>query len=107
VASYPDDLRAVVIGTGGLSHQLDGERAGFINREFDTMCLDKIIAEPEALTRYSIHDLVKLAGTQGVELINWLVTRGALSARVHKVHSHYHIPVSNTAAGLLLLENAA
>lgn len=107
IASYPEDLRVVVIGTGGLSHQLDGERAGFINKEFDLECLEKIINDPQALTRYSIHDIVRLAGTQGVELIMWLVMRGALSARVNTLHRHYHIPVSNTAAGLLLLENAA
>ena len=107
IASYPKDLRVVVIGTGGLSHQLDGERAGFINKEFDLECLEKIVNDPAALTKYSIHDLVRLAGTQGVELIMWLVMRGALSAHVKTVHKHYHIPVSNTAAGLLLLENAA
>jgi protocatechuate 4,5-dioxygenase beta chain len=107
IASYPLDTRVVVIGTGGLSHQLDGERAGFINKEFDLMCLDKIVDDPETLTRYSIHDIVRLAGTQGVEVIMWLVMRGALSARVNQLHRHYHIPVSNTAAGLLLLENAA
>jgi protocatechuate 4,5-dioxygenase, beta chain len=107
VASYPEDLRVVVLGTGGLSHQLDGERAGFINKEFDLECLEKIVNDPQALTKYSIHDIVRLAGTQGVELIMWLVMRGALSSRVRQVHRHYHIPVSNTAAGLLLLENAA
>jgi protocatechuate 4,5-dioxygenase beta chain len=107
IASYPEDLRVVVLGTGGLSHQLDGERAGFINKEFDLECLEKIVNDPQALTNYTIHDLVRLAGTQGVELIMWLVMRGALSARVRQVHRQYHIPVSNTAAGLLLLENAA
>jgi protocatechuate 4,5-dioxygenase beta chain len=107
VVSYPEDLKVVLIATGGLSHQLDGERAGFINKEFDLMCLDKIVNDPEVLTRYSIHDIVRLAGTQGVELIMWLVLRGALSTRVKQLHRHYHIPVSNTAAGLLLLENAA
>jgi protocatechuate 4,5-dioxygenase beta chain len=107
IASYPKDLKVVVLGTGGLSHQLDGQRAGFINKEFDLMCLEKIVTEPQALARYSIHDLVKLAGTQGVELIMWLVMRGALDGKVTQLHRHYHIPVSNTAAGLLLLENAA
>ena len=107
VASYPKDLRVVVLGTGGLSHQLDGERAGFINKEFDLECLEKIVNDPEALTKYSIHDIVRLAGTQGVEIIMWLVMRGALSPRVRELHRQYHIPVSNTAAGLLLLENAA
>ena len=107
IASYPDDVRVVVIGTGGLSHQLDGERAGFINKAFDLECLEKIVTDPAALTRYSIHDIVRLAGTQGVELIMWLTMRGALATHVRQLHRHYHIPVSNTAAGLLLLENAA
>ena len=105
IASYAEDLRVVVIGTGGLSHQLDGTRAGFINREFDLMCMEKIVAEPQALARYSTLDLVRLAGAQGVELMNWLVARGALTGSVEKVHSNYHIPISNTATGLLVLEN--
>jgi protocatechuate 4,5-dioxygenase, beta chain len=107
IESYPDDIGVVVVATGGLSHQLEGRRAGHINRDFDLMCLDKIVDEPAALTNYSIRELVKLAGSQGVELIMWLVARGALSGRVSKVHSHYHIPVSNTAAGILVLDNAA
>lgn len=107
IDSYPDDVRVAIIGTGGLSHQLDGERAGFINKEFDLLCLEKIVDDPAALTQYSIHDLVRLAGTQGVEIIMWLVTRGALLGKVKKIHSHYHIPVSNTAAGLMVFENAA
>lgn len=107
VASYPEDLKVVVIGTGGLSHQLDGERAGFINKEFDLMCMEKIVHEAESLADYSIHDIVRLAGAQGAELVLWLAMRGALQGKVTKRHSNYHIPISNTAAGLLLLENAA
>jgi protocatechuate 4,5-dioxygenase, beta chain len=105
IASYPEDLRVVVLGTGGLSHQLDGTRAGFINKEFDLMCMDKIVGDPQALARYSTLDLVRLAGAQGVELMNWLVARGALTGSVAKVHSNYHIPISNTATGMLVLEN--
>lgn len=107
VASYPKDLKVVVLGTGGLSHQLDGERAGFINKDFDLMCLEKIVDEPEALAKHSIHDLVRLAGAQGAELILWLIMRGALGKTVSKVHSNYHIPISNTGAGLLVLQSAA
>jgi protocatechuate 4,5-dioxygenase beta chain len=107
IASYGEGLRVVVIGTGGLSHQLDGTRAGFINKEFDLMCMDKIVGEPEALTGYSIPELVRLAGAQGVELVNWLITRGALTGSVHKVHANYHVPISNTATGLMVLENRA
>jgi protocatechuate 4,5-dioxygenase beta chain len=107
IASYPEDVGVVVVATGGLSHQLDGERAGFINKAFDLHCLDKIVDDPRALTEMSIHELVRAAGTQGVELIMWLAARGALNGQATKIHSHYHIPVSNTAAGLLLLERAA
>jgi len=107
IASYPQDLKVVLLGTGGLSHQLDGQRAGYINREFDELCMEKIVHDPEALTAYSVRDLVRLAGSQGTEFIHWLMMRGALTGRVKRLHSNYHIPVSNTAAGLLLLENAA
>lgn len=107
IESFPGDLKVVVLGTGGLSHQLDGQRAGFINKEFDLDCMEKIVNDPVALTRYSIRELVALAGTQGVELIQWLMMRGALAGRVKRLHSNYHIPISNTGSGLLLLENAA
>ncbi|MCP5367752.1 MAG: protocatechuate 3,4-dioxygenase [Hyphomicrobiales bacterium] len=107
IESYPEDLKVVVLGTGGLSHQLDGQRAGFINKEFDLMCMEKIVSDPEALTHYSIHDLVRLAGAQGTELIMWLAMRGALTGTVTKRHGNYHIPISNTGAGLLVLDNAA
>lgn len=107
IDSYPEDIKVVVLGTGGLSHQLDGKRAGFINKQFDLMCMEKIVSDPESLARYSIHDLVENAGTQGPEFIQWLIMRGALTGNVRKVHSNYHIPISNTGAGLLLLENAA
>ncbi len=100
---YPQDLKVLVIGTGGLSHQLDGTRAGFINKPFDLLCMDKIVNEPEELTHYSIHDLVELAGSQGVELLNWLVARGALNGHAAELHRNYHIPISNTATGLMVL----
>lgn len=107
IESYPKDLKVVVLGTGGMSHQLDGERAGFINKKFDMMCLDKIVDEPEVLTRYSISELVREAGAQGAEFILWLAMRGVLSRKVTKIHSSYHVAISNTATGLLVLENAA
>ena len=105
IASYPEDLKVVVIGTGGLSHQLEGGRAGFINRSFDLMCMDKLVDDPAALIRYSIEDLVETTGSQGVELLMWIAARAAMTGAVTKIHSNYHIPISNTAAGLLLLEN--
>jgi protocatechuate 4,5-dioxygenase beta chain len=105
--SYPEDLRVLVLGTGGLSHQLDGRRAGFINREFDQQCLAKIAGDPQTLALLSIRDLVAEAGTQGVELIMWLAARGTLRGAVTTVHQHYHVPVSNTAAGAVLLQHHA
>jgi protocatechuate 4,5-dioxygenase beta chain len=103
--AWPEDVRVLVLGTGGLSHQLDGTRAGFINKAFDLMCMERIVDEPESLTKYTSVELVREAGVQGVEFINWLAARGALTGRVKCVHSNYHIPVSNTAAGLMVLEN--
>jgi protocatechuate 4,5-dioxygenase beta chain len=105
LTAYPRDLRVVIVGTGGLSHQLDGTRAGFVNKEFDAVCLDKIVAEPEALTRYSIHELVELSGSQGVEFLNWMAMRGALTGRVSELNRNYHIPVSNTAAATVVYDN--
>ena len=104
VESWDSDARVVVIGTGGLSHQLDGKRAGFINKKFDLMFMEKLISDPLWVTRYSIMDLVEITGTQGVELLMWLATRGALLGEVQKVHSNYHIPISNTASGLMVME---
>jgi protocatechuate 4,5-dioxygenase beta chain len=107
VESYPGNEKVVVIGTGGLSHQLDGERAGFINREFDQLCLEKLVDEPQAITRFSTREIVERAGTQGIEILMWIAARGAMTGRVQRLHSHYHVPISNTAAGLLLLEQQA
>jgi protocatechuate 4,5-dioxygenase beta chain len=105
VRSFPEDLRVVVIATGGLSHQLDGERAGFINRTFDLDCLDRLVDDPESLSRLSVMELVENAGTQGVEVMAWIAARAALEGHVTRVYRNYHIPISNTAAGLLVLGN--
>ncbi|CAG0952402.1 protocatechuate 4,5-dioxygenase, beta chain [Burkholderiales bacterium] len=105
IESFDEDLRVVVFGTGGLSHQLDGTRAGHINKPFDLMCMEKLVDDPQALARYSALDLVREAGAQGFELVNWIAARGALTGAVSQVHSNYHIPISNTAAGLMVLEN--
>jgi protocatechuate 4,5-dioxygenase beta chain len=102
VASFADE-RVAVLATGGLSHQLDGERAGFINRDFDQACLDALIDDPGWIAAHSIHQLVELAGTQGVEILMWLIMRGMLSDEVAELHRNYHVPISNTAAGLQLL----
>jgi protocatechuate 4,5-dioxygenase beta chain len=105
IRAWDSDARVVVLGTGGLSHQLDGQRAGFINKKFDLQFMDSMVDDPEWATRYSIHELVELTGTQGVELVNWLAARGTLQGRATRVHSNYHIPISNTASGLMVLSN--
>lgn len=104
ILSYPEDINVVVLGTGGLSHQLDGERAGFINKEFDKMCMEKIVSDPEALTKISRHELVRQAGAQGTEFLMWLMMRGALTEKVNLISSNYHIPISNTGAGTMIME---
>jgi len=103
--SYRPNLKVLVIGTGGLSHQLDGERAGFINKDFDRLCMDKLAADPEDLTQFSIPELVELSGAQGVEFLNWMAMRGALSGKVTEAHRNYHVPISNTAAATMVFDN--
>lgn len=107
ITSYGRDMKVLVLGTGGLSHQLDGARAGFINKDFDLMCLDALVNDPEALTRYSSLQIVEQAGSQGVELLNWIAMRGALTGYASRIHGNYHIPISNTASALLVMENLA
>lgn len=107
ILSYSEDIKVVVLGTGGLSHQLDGQRAGFINKEFDLMCMEKIIDRPEELTKISRHELVRQAGAQGTEFLMWMMMRGALGEKVVPLHKNYHIPISNTGAGTMMLECAA
>jgi protocatechuate 4,5-dioxygenase beta chain len=106
VRAWDSDKRVVIIGTGGLSHQLDGERAGHINKAFDLEFMDSLIANPQWATQYSIHELVEKTGTQGVELVMWLAARAAVTGEVRKVHTNYHIPISNTAAGMMALATA-
>jgi protocatechuate 4,5-dioxygenase beta chain len=106
IAGWESDKRVVVIGTGGLSHQLDGQRAGFINKPFDLKFMASLVDDPEWATQYSIHELVEKTGTQGVELLMWLATRAAVPGAVRAVHTNYHIPISNTAAGMMALAAA-
>ena len=107
IASWNSDKKVAVLASGGLSHQLDGERAGFINKAFDLQFMDSLVSNPEWATQFSSLDLVEKTGTQGVELLMWLAMRAALSTagpRVREVHRNYHIPISNTATGLMALE---
>ena len=104
VASYPEDLNVQIWGTGGMSHQLQGPRAGLINKAWDTAFLDKLTADPAALRHMPHIDYLREAGSEGIELVMWLIMRGALGPEVRELHRHYPVPASNTAVGHIVLE---
>ena len=104
VESFPDDLNVQVWGTGGMSHQIQGQRAGLINRQFDTAFLDRLVSEPEGLALVPHLEYLREAGSEGIELVMWLIMRGALGDRVDELHRFYHVPASNTAVGHLVLQ---
>jgi protocatechuate 4,5-dioxygenase beta chain len=111
VRSFDGDLNVQIWGTGGMSHQLQGPRAGLINKEFDNAFLDRLIADPAGLAQMPHIDYVREAGSEGIELVMWLVARGAMAditggKQPMVKHRFYHVPASNTAVGHLILENA-
>ncbi len=105
IESFDEDLNVQVWGTGGMSHQLQGPRAGLINKEFDNEFLDRLVDDAENLAKKPHIDYVREAGSEGVELVMWLIMRGALNEQVELKHRFYHVPASNTAVGHLVLEN--
>jgi protocatechuate 4,5-dioxygenase beta chain len=105
VDSYPDDLRVIVFGTGGMSHQISGPRAGLINEKFDTAFLDNLTKNPKALAKMPHIEYMREAGAEGIEMVMWLVMRGALDDKVKEVYRFYTVPASNTAVGHIILEN--
>ncbi|HEU4604219.1 MAG TPA: class III extradiol dioxygenase subunit beta [Steroidobacteraceae bacterium] len=106
VELYDAPLNVQIWGTGGMSHQLQGPRAGLINREWDNAFLDRLIADPKGLSEMPHIDYVREAGSEGIELVMWLIARGAMSDNPPKVvNRFYHVPASNTAVGHLILEN--
>lgn len=107
IDSYPSDMKVAIFGTGGMSHQLQGERAGLINSPYDIKWLDEIVRYPEQLAQTSHLELLTEAGSEGLEVIMWMIMRGAMAKEVRQVHRFYHVPASNTAYGLLVLEDAA
>lgn len=106
IESYPEDLKVALVATGGLSHQVHGERAGFNNPEWDQRFLDLIENDPERLADMTQAEFATLGGMEGAEVIMWLVMRGALSARVRKVHQSYYLP-SMTGIATAIYENQA
>ena len=105
IDSYDEDLNVQVWGTGGMSHQLQGPRAGLINQEFDKKFLDDLVGNPQVLAKIPHIDYMREAGSEGIELVMWLIMRGALDDDVNEIHRHYHVPASNTAVGHIILEN--
>ena len=105
VESFPEELNVVVFGTGGLSHQLQGPRAGLINAEFDQDFLDRLTTDVPSLTRKPHIEYLREAGSEGIEMVMWLVMRGALDDDAREVYRFYHVPASNTAVGHIILEN--
>jgi len=110
VGSFDEPLNVQIWGTGGMSHQLQGPRAGLINREFDNDFLDHLISDPGSLSKKPHIDYVRDAGSEGIELVMWLIARGAMNdvaggAAPSVIHRFYHVPASNTAVGHLILEN--
>ena len=110
IETYDEDINVHIWGTGGMSHQLQGARAGLINKEFDRVFMDKLINDPQAAADISHIDYVREAGSEGIELVMWLIARGAMNdvnggkAPVLK-QRFYHVPASNTAVGHAILEN--
>jgi len=105
VDSFDEDLNVQIWGTGGMSHQLQGPRAGLINKKWDKEFLDRLVNEPDELATMPHIDYLREAGSEGVELVMWLIMRGALNRDVKELHRFYHVPASNTAVGHLILEN--
>ena len=105
IESFDEDLNVQIWGTGGMSHQLQGPRAGLINQAFDKDFLERLVTDPAELAAMPHIDYVREAGSEGIELVMWLIMRGALNDKVNELHRFYHVPASNTAVGHLILEN--
>jgi len=104
VESFDEDLNVQVWGTGGMSHQLQGPRAGLINAEWDNCFLDRLEGDTDELRHIPHIEYLRETGSEGIEMVMWLIMRGALGPRTHTLHRHYHVPASNTAVGHIVLE---
>jgi protocatechuate 4,5-dioxygenase, beta chain len=104
VTRFDEDLNVQIWGTGGMSHQLQGPRAGLINREFDTAYLDNLTADPQLLRKMEHLEYVREAGSEAIELVMWLIMRGALGEAAEELHRFYHVPASNTALGHIVMK---
>jgi protocatechuate 4,5-dioxygenase beta chain len=98
-------LKIVIFGTGGMSHQLQGKRAGLINPQFDKRFLDNLTKDPIALTKIPHLEYLRESGSEGIEMVMWLIMRGALDDQITETYRFYHVPASNCAVGHIILEN--
>jgi protocatechuate 4,5-dioxygenase beta chain len=105
VESWDEDLKVVIFGTGGMSHQIQGPRAGLVNKKFDTDFLDGLSKDPERLSKLAPMDYLREAGAEAIELVMWLIMRGALGENVKEAYRFYHVPASSTAVGNIILES--
>jgi protocatechuate 4,5-dioxygenase, beta chain len=110
VESFDQDLNVQIWGTGGMSHQLQGPRAGLINLDFDKAFIERMVNDPEDLAKMPHIDYAREAGSEGIELVMWLIARGAMAdldggAKPKEIHRFHHVPASNTSVGHLILEN--
>lgn len=106
VESFPEDLNVQVWGTGGMSHQIQGARAGLINKEWDQRFMDLLRDDPDTAAQIPHIEYLRETGSEGIEMVMWLIMRGALGGHVRELHRHYHVPASNTAVGHLVFEPA-
>jgi len=104
VQSYPEDINVQVWGTGGMSHQLQGPRAGLINAEWDNLFLDGMVGTTDQLRHIPHIEYLRETGSEGIEMVMWLIMRGAMGRETRLLHRHYHVPCSNTAVGHIVLE---
>ena len=107
VESWNEDLKVVIFGTGGMSHQIQGPRAGLVNKAFDHAFLDGLSRDPERLAQIPPLEYLRDAGAEAIELVMWLIMRGALGEKVQEVYRFYHVPASSTAVGNIILESRA
>jgi protocatechuate 4,5-dioxygenase beta chain len=104
VESEPEDLNVQIWGTGGMSHQLQGPRAGLINAEWDGRFMDRMVGATDELRHVHHLEYLRETGSEGIEMVMWLIMRGALGRETRLLHRHYHVPCSNTAIGHIVLE---
>jgi gallate dioxygenase len=104
IQSYPEDIKVAIVGTGGLSHQVHGERNGFNNTEWDMEFMDRLEKDPESLLDIPVAKLAELGGWEGAEVVMWMMMRGALATEVEVTHKTYFLPSMTPIASMIFEE---